>query len=64
MKITAEYKGKQVSFDVPDETLDKLIEEPKKQTGWEKLENRRQYWYVTTSAGIDCSLEVGDVIDG
>lgn len=64
MKITAEYKGKQVTFDVPDETLDKLIEEPKKKTGWEKLENRQQYWYVTTSAGIDCCVEVGDVIDG
>lgn len=62
MKITAEYKGKQVTFDVPDDTLDKLIEEPKK-TGWEKLGRNRAYWYVTTFAGIDYSVEVGDIID-
>lgn len=46
MKITAEYKGKQVTFDVPDETLDKLIEEPKKKTGWEKPEKRQVYWHI------------------
>lgn len=44
MKITAEYKGKQVTFDVPDETLDKLIEEPKK-TGWKKPA-KGWAWYI------------------
>jgi len=46
MKITAEYKGKQVTFDVPDETLDKLIEEPKKKTGWEKPVWGQTYWFI------------------
>lgn len=62
MKITAEYKGKQVTFDVPDETLDKLIEEPKK-TGWEKPERGQWYWYVTTSIGSDRCIAAGDIVD-
>lgn len=63
MKVQATYKGKTVEIDIPDEKLEELVKEQKK-TGWEKLERSREYWYVTTSAGIDRSVEVGDVIDG
>lgn len=63
MKVQATYKGKTVEIDIPDEKLEELVKEQKK-TGWEKLERSREYWYVTTSAGIDRNVEVGDVIDG
>lgn len=63
MKVNINYKGKSVELDIPDEKLEELVKEQKK-TGWEKLERSRKYWYVTTSAGIDRHVEVGDVIDG
>ena len=63
MKITAEYKGKQVTFDVPDEALDKLIEEPKK-TGWEKPEvGGQRYWYVDHQGQAQPSCWSNEPID-
>lgn len=63
MKITAEYKGRQVTFDVPDEALDKLIEEPKK-TGWENPEvGGQRYWYVDHQGQAQPSCWSNEPID-
>lgn len=45
MKIKAEYKGKTVEIDIPDEKLEELVKEQKK-TGWEKPQNDNYYWYI------------------
>ena len=51
MKITVEYKGEQVTFDVPDEKLDELVKE-QKQTGWEKPTIREAYWYIDEGGAV------------
>lgn len=52
MKIKAEYKGKSVEIDIPDEKLEELVKEQKK-TGWEKPTNDETYWVVCDNSVED-----------
>lgn len=52
MKVIANYKGKSVELDIPDEKLEELVKEQKK-TGWEKPKYGQMYWYIAS----DCTVE-------
>lgn len=45
MKIKAEYKGKTVEIDIPDEKLEELVKEQRK-TGWEKVGSQQNYFSI------------------
>lgn len=45
MKIKAEYKGKTVEIDIPDEKLEELVKEQKK-TGWERLNDSDTFYLI------------------
>lgn len=44
MKATVEYKGRQVSIDIPDAKLEELIAEKKSRTGYERAERDGRYY--------------------
>lgn len=45
MKIKAEYKGKTVEIDIPDEKLEELVTEQKK-TGWERPNDSDTFYLI------------------
>lgn len=59
MKITAEYKGKTVEIDVPDEKLEELVKEQKK-TGWEQSRCGRNYFVVNAEREVKMWFDQND----
>ena len=51
MKIKAEYKGKTIELDIPDEKLEELVKEQKK-TGWEKAEFSYKYFAILSNGEV------------
>lgn len=49
MKVKVNYKDKVLKFDIPEETLEKLIKEQK--SGWRNNDNEEKLYYAITSFG-------------
>lgn len=54
MKVKLNYKGKKIVVEIADEELEKLVVEPKKKTGWEKVKNGEVEFYIS-ALGLVCS---------
>lgn len=54
MKVKLNYKGKEIMAEIADEELEKLVAEPKKKTGWEKVKNGEVEFYIS-ALGLVCS---------
>lgn len=54
MKVKLNYKGKEIVAEISDEELEKLVAEPKKKTGWEKVKNGEVEFYIS-ALGLVCS---------
>lgn len=54
MKVKLNYKGKEIVAEIADEELEKLVAEPKKKTGWEKVKNGEVEFYIS-GLGLVCS---------
>lgn len=52
MKVQMTYNGKTVEVEVADEQFEKLFVEEKKKTGYEKVEEDEQYWYVDSVGNV------------
>lgn len=62
MKVTVNYKGKELNVDIPDEKLEELIKE-KKQAGYERVESNTVYYYVNHVGMLECMTEQNSKID-
>lgn len=53
MKVKLNYKGKEVVAEIADEELEKLVAEPKKKTGWEKVSIGEIQYRINSYGGVD-----------
>lgn len=56
MKVKLNYKGKEIVAEIADEDLEKLVEEPKKKTGWEKVKNDEIQHYITSYGDVKADI--------
>ena len=64
MKATVEYKGEQVTIDIPDAKLEELIAEKKPRTGYERAERGGLSRVVSYGEEVMHKHEDGDHPDG
>lgn len=53
MKVKLNYKGKEIVAEIADEELEKLVAEPKKKTGWEKVSIGEIQYRINSYGGVD-----------
>ena len=57
MKATLTVNGNSIDIELNTEQYEKLFPEEKKKTGYEKVEEDEQYWYVNSAMNIVCDCQ-------